>query len=373
MKTALSFSGGTFVSTKDELGYGEVLEDFKNAKTIRIVTFNLSKDTKDDQLFERLQALESDVDIQLITNIPSRFEWYSSSKTGEYLKKTAGTNINAYLKKLNPDDFNANMIPFFNFNNHAKIVGTENIVYIGSANFSNESSKNYETGIIVKDKDFITNLYKLFFNVLKDNSIPYFKDDYNQLRLFTISILSRLNNHYERIIDTLFLRRDGVEFFIGQETRFTKDDQWELLHDLHELSGITGLIDNIENDDNELEEIIEKISDLCYKIDPDNIIDLIGVDSTFDQYVSYDFENTYWDCFAEYNSLATEDMLEHYTEIATGEANEILEDLCNEVENDVYAIKISLESTIEILKEILLSLKELSLHVVNEDIDNTRT
>lgn len=212
----------------------------------------------------------------------------------------------------------------------------------------------------------------MFFNVLKENSVPYFDDDYNQLRLFTISILSRLNNHYERLIDTLFISRNGKEIFIGQETRFNNNDQLELLHDLHELSDITGLIDNIETDDDDLEDIIEKISDLCYQIDSDNIIELVGIDSTFEKYVSYDFEDTYWDCFEEYNSLATEDMLEHYTEIATGEANEILEDLCNEVESDVYSIKISLEITIDILKEILLGLKGLSEHVVNENIDNTR-
>lgn len=38
---------------------------------------------------------------------------------------------------------------------YAKIVGTENIVYIGSANFSNESKNNIESGLIIEDKEFI--------------------------------------------------------------------------------------------------------------------------------------------------------------------------------------------------------------------------
>ena len=52
-------------------------------------------------------------------------------------------------KSANLDDVYSKAMPFFNFSNHAKIVGTENIVYIGSANFSNESKNNIESGIII--------------------------------------------------------------------------------------------------------------------------------------------------------------------------------------------------------------------------------
>lgn len=35
-------------------------------------------------------------------------------------------------------------------------------MYIGSANYSNESANNIEAGILIKDKEFIKNLYKGF-------------------------------------------------------------------------------------------------------------------------------------------------------------------------------------------------------------------
>lgn len=372
MNTKIEFTGGVFVSSKDELGYQEVLNDFKSAKTIKVVTYNITKNIKDDKLFDLLKTLTHDVDIELITNIPSRFEWYSSSNTGEYLRKTASTNINTYLKKLNPNDFNSNIIPFFNFNNHAKIIGTENIVYIGSANFSNESSRNYETGILIKDKQFIRKLFELFFNTLKENSIPYFNDDYNQLRLFIVSILTRIHNHVERFMESLFYtNRNGDMTFISQESAFSYDDQLELIHDLHELDGISGLIENIEVEDEAVNELLGSIFELCNEIDAEEIINLVGIDTTFHRYISFDFEDTFWDCFQEYNSLADEEMLEHYTEIATSEANEVFEDLCYEVETDIYEIKLLMLKTLEILKEILIYIQEISSYVINEEIDNT--
>lgn len=146
--------------SKDELGYQEVLDDFGNAQIIRIITYNITNSSK-DILFEKLSELKG-VDIQFITNIPSRFEWYATSKKGDYLRKTAQSNIEIYLDKLNPKKYD-NIVPFFNFNNHAKIIGTENIVYIGSQNFSVASKNNYEAGIITRDKEFIKNLYDSFF------------------------------------------------------------------------------------------------------------------------------------------------------------------------------------------------------------------
>ena len=236
----LTFSGGTFIESKDELGYEEVLNDFLNAKIIRIVTFNISKNLKDDKLFDLLHSLGEEVDIQFITNIPSRFEWYHSNNAGDFARKTASTNINTYLKKLDPNSFSAKIVPFFNFNNHSKIIGTENKVYIGSANFSNESAANYETGVIIEDKKFINDLYTLFFEELKNNSIPYFDDDYNQLRLFTLSIYTRLNNHFRYFVDKVMFLNQKNEFkFTFQETSYSVNNLYELIHDLHELDGDT--------------------------------------------------------------------------------------------------------------------------------------
>ena len=133
----LSFTGGRFVSNRGELNYKEVLEHFPNASIIRIITYNISRNQRQDKLFEALR--DTDAEIQLITNVPSRMEEYFDNEAGRSMRKTARRNIQIYIAKLNPENFSGNFLPYFNVHNHAKIIGTEDIVYIGSANFSNET------------------------------------------------------------------------------------------------------------------------------------------------------------------------------------------------------------------------------------------
>ncbi|MDP4144338.1 MAG: phospholipase D-like domain-containing protein [Bacillota bacterium] len=374
MNVKLDFKQGTFVSSKDTLGYQEVLDDFKNAQIIRIVTFNLSKGTRDDKLFNKLLELGETVDIQIITNIPSRFNWYATSSAGEYLRRAASTNIDAYLKKLNPDDFNAPIIPFFNFNNHAKIIGTENIVYIGSANFSNESAKNYETGVLISDKEFIKELYKSFFDNLKEESIPYFTDEFNKLRLAMLSILTRLVNHYDYILDTLFIfsERFNKYIFINDETGFSENDLYELRYDLYELEEIEGLIDEVNCDEYELEEPLNQIADIYSNININFILDLIGIDKPFYDFVRYSFQNAFDDCFEEYSGVAYDEYLEHYIEKASDDARDVLCGLCENAEEDIENLKLELESIINSIKEINTIISDNASKAINVDIDNTK-
>ena len=79
----------------------------------------------------------------------------------------------------------------FNFANHAKIIGTENILYIGSANYSDESSDNIESGTIITDKVAINRIYEEFFPVIIEESTPYFEDEFNVFRLFVLSMKTK--------------------------------------------------------------------------------------------------------------------------------------------------------------------------------------
>ena len=164
----ISFEKGKFVYCPGGFNYQEVLDDFKRAKKVRIITYNISGTGNTDPLLEQIKKLGEDVDVQIITNIPSRFETYYSSAAGEAMRSRAKHNIEVYLKKLNPESFPTAFSISFNFFNHAKIIGTENIVYIGSANFSNESKQNIETGVIIEDSAFIARLYDEFFEYIKD-------------------------------------------------------------------------------------------------------------------------------------------------------------------------------------------------------------
>lgn len=65
----ISFNGGRFINLKNGLNYQEILNDFSNAEMVRVVTFNISKNEKYDDLIKSLHTLQEDVDVQLITNI----------------------------------------------------------------------------------------------------------------------------------------------------------------------------------------------------------------------------------------------------------------------------------------------------------------
>lgn len=373
MITRLSFKEGVFIATQGEFGYQDVLDDFQNAKHIRIATFNISLSQKDDPLFEELKKLNEDVDIKFVSNIPARMSFYSSSPKGISFKEKASTNINTYLKKLNPEDFDAVILPYFNFNNHSKIIGTENIVYIGSENYSVESIHNYESGVLVNDKEFIVQLYELFFEKLIDESVPYFNDDYDQLRLFTLSILTRMLNHFESYMEKLFrVNRDGSAHFIEDETSFTEDDLYALLHDLNELNSIQGLVENIESEDDNITDILSDMIEIYEEMNIDSFAELIGIDTTFYNYVIFNRENETLDIFEEeYGSMADEEWLDHYLEIAADNANDRLLDICNEVRADVYAVKDHFEGIIEKLKDLVIKISDLSKDAVNPAIDNT--
>lgn len=178
----LSFSGGTFVTLDGDINYREVLDDFQQAKIIRIITYNISKNQKNDALLDALKDTEAE--IRLITNVPSRMDTYYNSSAGNNMRSAARKNIEIYISKLDPNNFTTNFLPYFNVKNHAKLIGTENVVYIGSANYSNESANNIEAGILIKDKEFIKNLYKGFFDKVQEDSLSYFDESFSAFRLF---------------------------------------------------------------------------------------------------------------------------------------------------------------------------------------------
>ena len=111
----ISFEKGKFVYCPGGFNYQEVLDDFKRAKKVRIITYNISGTGNTDPLLEQIKKLGEDVDVQIITNIPSRFETYYSSAAGEAMRSRAKHNIEVYLKKLNPESFTTAFSISFNF------------------------------------------------------------------------------------------------------------------------------------------------------------------------------------------------------------------------------------------------------------------
>lgn len=162
-----------FVMSKDELTYAEVIEDFKNASEIHILTYNISRDKSN--LLEELKKCDEDTEICIVSNIPGRWEKYF----GEWYKNKARKNILLYKSRLSPEKIAEKAEVYFCFSNHAKIVMTNNIAYIGSSNFSEESADNFESGFISKDADFIEFLEEEIFPWIIESSSEYKTDDKN--------------------------------------------------------------------------------------------------------------------------------------------------------------------------------------------------
>ena len=86
-------SNTKFVYSKNELGYQEVLEHFDSASEITIVTYNISE--KKQALVRALRSAGEHCVINVITNIPSRWETYY----GDTFREKARQKINLYLSR----------------------------------------------------------------------------------------------------------------------------------------------------------------------------------------------------------------------------------------------------------------------------------
>lgn len=157
------------VRNSEEHIYQEVLDDFINAKNIYISTYSLGK----TEVLIKYLKKKKDVNVTLITNIVSRFN--KDNKDNE-----KGEEIDKYIKMLEIDKFK-NIELYFNKYNHTKIVATENILYLGSQNFTYGSIKNYEIGVIIKDKEDIDKIIEKF-NIIKDESVKWNNNRYIQIR-----------------------------------------------------------------------------------------------------------------------------------------------------------------------------------------------
>lgn len=257
----LSFDSGRFVAHHCRLNYQEVLDDFSNANVIRIITYNISKNQRTDALLDALK--NTTADIKLITNVPSRMEEYYLTPRGQNMRSTARRNIQIYVSKLNPDNFPSQFVPYFNVNNHAKMIGTENIVYIGSANYSNESSDNIEAGIIIEDKDFIQKLYSEFFDKVESSSMSYYDEYFSAFRLFALSLYAKFKHHHHNFLQNLYTDYERTKLCVADVVFIDVNDLATLYRDLDELNSISVAADNTYDEDNdEYNEELEELKNL---------------------------------------------------------------------------------------------------------------
>ena len=121
--------------------------------------------------------------------------------------------------------------------NHAKIIGTEHIVYIGSQNYSDESRGNIEAGIIIRDSAFIQQLYSDFFESVVENSFPYASSAFREVQDEFLSCREKFKKDLPGILEKLNdeeMTADGPEISI----KIDKQVLDELYGDILDLEAI---------------------------------------------------------------------------------------------------------------------------------------
>lgn len=371
----IAFTKGHFVSVEDGINYQEVLNDFSNASIIRIITYNISKNDGKNDLLNCLEALGENVDVKIITNIPSRFPEYYNSANGEYMRNAARKNIKIYLEKLNPEKFQSSFASYFNFKNHAKIIGTENIVYIGSANFSDESKYNIETGIIIEDKEFIETLYSDFFDNVVEASTPYYDDDFQVLRLFTISLLSKFAIHKEKLLEGLYrFSKDLDKYcFTREKPYFSDDDLTNLVSDIIDFQSLDVCAENTySEEDDDYNENIDQIVSQYNTIKAEWLVEISSTDDVFYNYINFDSEKEALDIFEEeYYAEAYDESLDEYMQKAMDDAEDIFDDLANEVDAFADDYLDEINKIIEVLELTSAFIDEYSSSHIHKNINNT--
>lgn len=151
--------------TKNESGFEEVIQAIARAERVNIVTYNLSK--KATRLLDVLKGFAGE--LRLITKIPDRLNTYYTPAIAD----KACSSIRMTLERTDPKDFGPLARISFCFQNHAKIIMTETIAYVGSANYSDESANNWEAGVIVRDPDTLRQL-ESWVDAIESNSVRYY-------------------------------------------------------------------------------------------------------------------------------------------------------------------------------------------------------
>lgn len=166
-KRLLIGEGAELILTKDHPSFKMVLDTVANSQQVLIATFNLSKEN--EELIGILKQLPKKVKVKLVTNIPGRWPRYYGEA-----KERARDAIRNYFLKLSVGNFKCDIEIYFNFENHAKLMITDHYGYIGSANFSKESSKNFEAGILISSKAKLREIETQFFEPIINSADRFF-------------------------------------------------------------------------------------------------------------------------------------------------------------------------------------------------------
>lgn len=345
------------VSSIDELNYQEVIKDFPNAEFIFITTYNISE--KKNNLLNLIKEASSHAEVHVITNIPKRFEEYY----GYHYQKNAKKSIENYTKKLNPNNFD-NFSNFFHLENHSKIILTNNIAYIGSANFSEESKKSRETGILILDSSMIQNIIDHLIPILKEESIQFFDDKLNQ-KIITFSVFA------SELKATIEIINEGLYSYVGYPIEDTKVYcSWNPHLPTNFASDLFDTLINIEEELDEIRKVKGLHTNYILSVNKSlKTAQKLCDDRTPIQKLSqFNPQDVAMDLMQE-ELLITYDNIDKAAEIASNKAYQKFEQLAESAEQSVEELLTSLNNLLNDIGTIISELK--SLVTQQETIDNT--
>lgn len=260
---------------------------------------------------------------------------------------------------------------------------TENIVYWGSSNFSDESKENFECGTISTDKELISFLRETLFPEVTGKSVPYYKHNF----AVAIANLNNLIHECKKAHADLF--EAAFEPWADYDTNFEERWIYRTTDSGVTVSFLRGFIDFFSQfdealdvidsiieeywDEDELPEEVAALQTLFeeYKRTYESFFD--GISGLFDeleQMASYDAsEEACRKIVNDYGMEAIDEALDYYAEKAMNEAAAEYEELIVDAEESVkdsLAHLMEMIAYFEKLRDKLFLLLE-----INSKIDNT--
>lgn len=161
------------VISKGTYNFEEMLEEIKKAKEfVLISTYNLSStdpieslNIDDDELLSILKESKAN-DKRLVSHIPGWMRAYYGKL--ESLKEKANKSISTYTELFNEEK---DVLHYIMIKNHSKIILTESLGYVGSANFSIQSKNNIEMGVFFTDKFIIRKIWTELIKMFEQESV----------------------------------------------------------------------------------------------------------------------------------------------------------------------------------------------------------
>lgn len=260
----------------------------------------------------------------------------------------------------------------FNFTNHAKIIGTENILYVGSANYSDESIDNIESGTIITDKAAIGKIYDEFFSAVIEESTPYFDDEFNIFRLFVLSMKTKFKKWLYWFDNHLVWQSPITKIrSIHDEFELDVDGLLELHSNIDELNSfVTHLENTYSEDDEDYNRLIEKIVEAYETISISWMEAFTIIDSKFYDFVAFDEEDYSIDLIQN-DAEAYDENLDACVERAMSTTHEIYQEMRLEIEKDVIFLRDQIEKIVQFLDRVHERTLSYANKWIAQKVDNT--